>query len=215
MKGSFYTLAYAAILGTVCALLLTGVGWYTRPYRQANAEAEEKRNILVVLEVPFDPDTSSKDLVETFEREVNQEKHGSLTRYVYAENGEVRSIAVPFAGPGLWGPVKGFLSLQPDLRTIRGIAFHEQEETPGLGGEIAAACSCAPGGDWRTCPAKFRHQFKDRKIVDALGAPGIRVLREGGAKGQNEVDGITGATMTGEKVEAMLNAAIEEIVKEK
>ena len=50
--------------------------------------------------------------------------------------------------------------------------------------------------------------------MDASGKPGLRILRGGGARQQNEVDGITGATMTCEKVEAMLNVVIEDLSKE-
>jgi Na+-transporting NADH:ubiquinone oxidoreductase subunit C len=109
-------------------------------------------------------------------------------------------VAVPFAGQGLWGPIKGFLALKPDLKTIHGVTFHEQEETPGLGGEI--------GADW------FRDQFKGKSIEDAQGKRGIRIRRGGGATGPNEVDAITGATMTSERVEEMLNAAVARIAGE-
>ena len=114
-----------------------------------------------------------------------------------------RAVAVPFAGPGLWGPVEGFLALESDMRTIRGITFHKQEETPGLGGEIASA--------------SFTRQFEGKSIVDESGRPGIRILRAGAAppesKGANEVDGITGATTTCEKVQAMLNEIIARIAR--
>jgi Na+-transporting NADH:ubiquinone oxidoreductase subunit C len=109
-------------------------------------------------------------------------------------------VAVPFAGDGLWGPIRGFLALEADRRTIRGIAFHEQEETPGLGGEIAGEA--------------FRAQFRGKRIVAADGTPGIVIRRGKGAQAVNEVDGITGATMTCEKVQAMLNRLIARIAKE-
>ena len=44
--------------------------------------------------------------------------------------------------------------------------------------------------------------------------PGIRIVRDGASEA-NEVDAITGATMTCEKVEAMLNATIRRIMKER
>ena len=203
MKDSLYTLGYAAVLGLVCAVLLTGVGRFTRPYREANAKAEEVRNIVQVLGVAVDPGSTAKELVETFKKAVKEEDLGRLKAYVYTEAGsadKVLATAISFSGPGLWGPIRGFLALEPDLLTIRGITFHEQEETPGLGGEIAS--------DW------FRNQFKGKRIrCDSQ--PGIKVLR-GGQKSSSpcEVDGITGATGTCEKVEAMLNATIAQLVKE-
>jgi Na+-transporting NADH:ubiquinone oxidoreductase subunit C len=204
MRGSLYTLAYAAVLGAVCALLLTGAGQLTAPYREANAKAEQIRNILSVLDVPFGRSTSSQDLLKLFEKNVRREERAGLAWYAYVEAGrgqQVRARAFPFAGSGVWGPVKGFLSLEPDMRTIHGITFYQQEETPGLGGEIASA--------W------FREQFKGKFIEDDAGNPGIRILRGREASASNEVDGISGATMTCTRVEAILNGVIERIVEER
>ena len=134
MKQSLYTFTYAAVLGTVCALLLTGAGRFTASYREANAQAEKVRNILAVLEVPFEPRAASQELLAVFERYVLAEERGDLTLYLYVdpEAGQgLKAVAVPFAGQGLWGPIKGFLALKPDLKTIHGVTFYEQEETPG------------------------------------------------------------------------------------
>ncbi len=204
MKGSLYTLGYAAVLGSVCALLLTAAASFTEPYKTANKEAEEILNILTALRVPIVPGVSSEQLVEIFNANVRKESQGKQTIYVYSPQqvkGKQEAIAVLFSGPGLWGPIKGFLALESDRKTIRGITFYEQEETPGLGGEIVS--------DW------FRNQFAGKLIVDQAGKPGIIIGTSGGKAGQNQVDAITGATMTCDKVEAMLNAVIEKIVKEK
>ncbi len=217
MKGTLYTLVYSVALGTVCALLLTGVGRFTAPYRDANEQAEEVRNVLGVLGVPIETGASSQELLDIFKKTVGRpEQRGELELYWYRNADKVPlAVAVPFAGQGLWGPVEGYLALEPDLRTIRDITFHKQEETPGLGGEIAVVCVCSPGDDWRDCVARFRHQFKGKKIVDADGKPGIRVLRgRDNILQPNEVDGITGATMTGDKVESMLNVVIKRVIKE-
>jgi len=196
MKGSLYTLGYATVLGTVCALLLTGVGRWTAPGIEANEEAERVRHILGVLGVEVDEDASSQDLLAAYDEHVRREERGGLVFHVRKAGEGVR--AVPFSGPGLWGPIKGFLALKPDLRRIHGVTFYEQEETPGLGGEIASA--------------DFRKRFEKRSIEDADGNAGIRIVR-GEATAENEVHGITGATMTCQKVEAMLNEVIAKVVE--
>jgi Na+-transporting NADH:ubiquinone oxidoreductase subunit C len=204
VKGSVYTLCYAGVLGAVCALLLTAGASFTRPYKAANAKAEEFLNILAVLEVPFEDDASPKQLVEIFDTNVREEKRGGITFYEYSApqaKGQTQAIAVQFLGSGLWGPIKGFLAMEPDMKTIRGITFYEQEETPGLGGEI--------GSSW------FREQFVGKLIVDETGKVGI-IIRGGGEKtARNEVDAITGATMTCDKVEEILNKVIKIIAEEK
>lgn len=202
MKGSLYTLCYAAVLGTVCALLLTAAASFTKPYKDANKEAEEIVNILVALKVPLDADVSPSRLVEIFETNVHTDVQREKTIYVYSPpqaKGQPEAIAVRFSGPGLWGPIKGFLALESDIKTIRGITFYEQEETPGLGGEIVSS--------W------FREQFAGKTIVSQDGQAGI-VIRNNGSKLPNGVDGITGATMTCDKVQEMLNKVIKIIVEE-
>jgi len=202
MKGNVYTLCYSAVLGIVCALLLTAASNFTAPYKAANSQAEKIRNILTVLGIPLQPDTSAKELVEIFNANVYQQRLGEMTIYAYlrpgTQNKAAEAYAVEVSGQGLWGPIKGFLALESDMRTIRGITFHEQEETPGLGGEIASG--------------SFRKQFIGKSIVDGSGMPGL-VIHGTGNTERNKVDAITGATMTCDKVQAMLNRVIETIVK--
>ncbi len=200
MKGSLYTVSYAASLGIVCAGLLTGVGGFTRPYRVANEQAEKVRNILAVLEIPHDSGAGARELVGVFERTVREGTHEDLHFYVYVKDGKLTTAAFAFKGQGLWGPIEGFLALEPELATVRGVTFHKQEETPGLGGEI--------GSEW------FREQFRGKSIGE-VGAPGIRIKKGGGASGPSEVDAITGATMTCVKVEKMLSLIMARILRER
>lgn len=200
---STHTLIYAAVLGLVCAVLLTGVAEFTRPYAESNRAAERNRNIFGVLGVPYNKDAASDELVALFKKNVAKEKLGNLELFVYAPadvDPSEHCKAVEFAGPGLWGPIKGFLALDAEMKIVRGITFHEQAETPGLGAEIAAEA--------------FRSQFVGKRIEDAAGRPGIRIVRDG-ADAPNEVDAVTGATMTCDKVEAMLNDVIVRIIKER
>ena len=200
MKDSLHTLIFSAALGLVCALLLTGAAELTRDRQEANAEAKKIRNILAVLGVRFERGASSQELDAVYKQNVRPRKRGDLEMFEYVSGGKVQAVAIPFAGPGLWGPIEGYLSVTPDLKTIIGVTFHKQQETPGLGGEIAS-----PG---------FRNKFKGKAIEDGSGKPGI-IVRQGGAAGPNEVDAISGATMTCKKVEKMLSAVAERIVKER
>lgn len=203
MKGSVYTLSYAGVLGAVCALLLTAAASFTAPYKKANADAERNRNILNVLQVPYSAEVSAHELVKTFETNVHLEHLGELKIYRYIpprDSGKNETVAVAFEGPGLWGPIKGFLALGQDMKTIHGITFYEQEETPGLGGEIVSS--------W------FRKQFVGKLIVGEDGNPGI-IISSSGESAPNKVDAISGATMTCDKVQMILNDVIKSIIKEK
>ena len=201
MKGSLYALIYAAVLGSVCAMLLTAAAEVTAPYRQANAEAEEILNILLVLDVNLPPDTSAKQLKELFNNNIREKLQNDVESYVRFQpdaKEKILAVAFRFSGSGLWGPIKGFLALEPDMKTIRGITFYEQVETPTLGGEIATK--------W------FRDQFAGKSIVDGSGNVGI-IISSKGDPAPNKVDGISGATMTCDKVQMMLNKLIEKISK--
>ena len=126
-------------------------------------------------------------------------RHQSV--YLTKEGSDDPRVILPVHGKGLWSTMYGFVALHADdLNTIRAFAFYDHGETPGLGGEIVAA--------W------FRDQFVGKSIVDAAGSPGI-IISMGGEPAENKVDGISGATMTCDKLQAMLNEAIKSIVEEK
>ena len=198
MKDSnIYVIIFAAGLGITCALLLTAVAEVTETKREANKEAEKQRNIFTALGVPFDIKASAIELGEIYTDNIEEQKDGELEFFAYSPGGTVKALAFSVEGPGLWGPIKGFLALDPQKKKIKGLTFYVQEETPGLGGEIVTDA--------------FRDGFTGKSIYAADGTPGI-VIRTGiDGTVQNEVDGITGATMTCDKVQEMLNKAIEKI----
>jgi Na+-transporting NADH:ubiquinone oxidoreductase subunit C len=93
----------------------------------------------------------------------------------------------------LWGPIHGIVALLADLKTIKGITIIHQEETPGLGGRIAET--------------DFLDKFKAKKVF-----PRLIIQPPGKAVAENEVDGITGATLSCKAFEAILNSEIEKYV---
>lgn len=203
MRTDVRTVIFSAVFGTICALILTAVGRLTAPYRTVNEKAEEMRNYLAALDVPISQEALPSELIGVFDRNVQISTKGDLTLYAYIPEGktEPEAFAVPVSGMGLWGPVKGVLALQPDLTTIRGLRFYQQEETPGLGGEI--------GADW------FTAQFTGKKIVAADGKPSFKLIKKGEPGNENSVDAITGATMTSDRVETLLRDVAGKIATER
>jgi Na+-transporting NADH:ubiquinone oxidoreductase subunit C len=199
VNDSTKTLVFAAVLGLICSILLALASSFTQPYREANEEAEEKKNILQALSIPIEADADAKELLEVFKANVKIETLGEKTLYQYIPEGsaEAVALAVPCAGPGLWAPIKGIMALEPDMMTIRGIRFYQQEETPGLGGEI--------GAEW------FQEQFVEKKLVSASGEPGFRIVKPAAPLDDNSVHGITAATMTSDRVATMLDLLAKEI----
>jgi Na+-transporting NADH:ubiquinone oxidoreductase subunit C len=98
---------------------------------------------------------------------------------------ETGQVVLPIEGLGMWGTMYGFLSIDRDGRTIRGITFYDQKETPGLGGEIANP--------------RWQALWVGRHAYDANWEPKIEVIKGvGGPPDQypHRVDAISGATIT-------------------
>lgn len=205
MKDNIKVLIFAISLATACAVLLVAASSFTSPLRKANEEAEKVRNFLAALEIPMPEEVDSKQLLEIYEKNVKISDMGEMKAYKYipadSASAEPVAIAIAFDGAGVWGPIKGVIATEPDLTTIRGLRFYHQEETPGLGGEI--------GSD------KFLSQFVGKKIVGADGTPEFRVLKPGAQTDQNSVQGITGATMTSDRVTEILTELAKKISKER
>jgi Na+-transporting NADH:ubiquinone oxidoreductase subunit C len=115
---------------------------------------------------------------------------GEVTLPVYVfKNG---LLVIPIYGAGLWGPVWGYVAFQPDRRTIAGVYFDHESETPGLGAKIKDE-------------AWFREKFAGRQA--AFGQDPVFNLAKNAEAGgaANAVDAITGATMTSKGLNDALN----------
>lgn len=203
MNNNVYTICYAVAIGALCAGLLTGAAEFTAPYREANQRADAMRNILAVLEVPIGPRATADELTRVFEQRVREETLGPLTVHRLLGDdpeAEPELVAVDVVGPGLWGPIRGFVSLEPDWNTIRGVTFHDHQETPGLGAEISGE--------------SFREQFRGKRLFADDGTPGLRVVTSS-AQGPLEVDGISGATITCDRVADLMRNLAKQISEER
>jgi len=56
--------------------------------------------------------------------------------YLLMENDGISRIILPVHGKGLWSTMYGFIALDKDTTTVKGLTFYDHGETPGLGGEI-------------------------------------------------------------------------------
>ncbi len=102
------------------------------------------------------------------------------------EEGLLQTLILPIFGYGLWSTLYGFIALDGDLRTAKGIRFYEHAETPGLGGEV----------DNPTWLATWRGKV----LFDENWQPHIELIKgnvsDRTPDQQHKVDGLTGATMT-------------------
>jgi len=121
-----------------------------------------------------------------------------LERYsvVYLIHGEsgIDRIVLPVRGYGLWGTLYGYLALDGDGETIRGLAFYENKETPGLGGEVT-------NPNWRAL-------WPGVDAFDDDGMPAVQLVKtrspEGSVAASHEVDALSGATLTTRGVQNLI-----------
>ncbi|PQO36245.1 Na(+)-translocating NADH-quinone reductase subunit C [Bremerella cremea] len=101
--------------------------------------------------------------------------------YVIEDDGELHGVVLPIYGKGLWSTMYGFLALDADLMTAKGITFYKQGETPGLGGEVDNP--------------KWKALWPGKKLRSPDGEVLIHVVK-GQGTGDEQVDGLSGATIT-------------------
>ena len=110
--------------------------------------------------------------------------------YIVKSGDDIDQVILPVYGKGLWSTMRGFLALDPDGSTVRGLRFYEHAETPGLGDQIDK-----PG--WRAL-------WAGKQVFGADDSPRIEVVRglvdPASADAIHQVDGISGATLTGRGV---------------
>lgn len=104
-------------------------------------------------------------------------------------DGSFESIVLPVSGYGLWGIMYGYLALEGDGSTVRGIGFYDHKETPGLGGEIN-------NPSWQA-------QWPGKQVYGDNSDVIFQVVK-GSGEGNNQVDGLSGATLTSRGVQNMI-----------
>ncbi len=110
--------------------------------------------------------------------------------FLLRRNQTLELIVLPVRGVGYQSMLYAYLALSGDANRITGLTFYEHGETPGLGARIADP-------NWQAL-------WPGKKLADENGNVRISVVR-GLAKGPFEVDGISGATRTGNGVSNMLH----------
>jgi Na+-transporting NADH:ubiquinone oxidoreductase subunit C len=196
MKNKIYfPIIYMFIVTAFFSSVLIGFSKLTRKKVEANEKIAFEKAVVSVLPVSIDMDSvTSAEIHKAFTEKITQPVSGAGA-YVLEVDGQIKGYAVPVSGKGFWAPIKGIVGIGADRKTLIGIAFYEQNETPGLGAEI-------------TKP-EFCDQFKiqNNKVI-ADDKKCIRIVRAGTELGENEVYAVTGATQTSVRLEKLLNDGI-------
>jgi Na+-transporting NADH:ubiquinone oxidoreductase subunit C len=223
MSDQMKTIVFAFVLCLVCSTLLTAASTRLQPLQAKNIQTDRKKNILMAISLI---DSNRKYKNNEIDRLYNENiykyfidqtgtiidlttpsdttREDLLPVYLAMDNTKkIRSYIIPVESRGLWGKIYGYLALKDDGATIIGFAVYKHSETPGLGGEIE--------NRW------FQKNFVGKKIVDQNNdfmsisiAKGRAADQVSGEKLPNYVDGISGATLTGQ----YLTRGLSEILSE-
>lgn len=226
-KEDLKVILFAAVVCIICSLVLSATATVLKDKQDVAVELDRKMNVLKafgVKTVDADGKKITKDEVDryftqniseiyvskdtgeivenpdaaTLKKESKERTHEARTLlplYVWKDEGVATKYAFPTSGMGLWSIVNGYIALDRDLATIIGVTFYKHGETPGLGGEVSA--------DW------FMNQFAGKTIFANGSLVQLEVVKGQAPEGSNhQVDGMSGATMTGNGLNIFMNRDI-------
>ena len=222
-----YTFMFAVGMVIVVAVVLSFLATSLKPMQSLNVKQEKMQNILNTVvgdsipvdgkKVPLTRELASEKFNEYI---VNQYALNSKGENVESKNAfdiklanEIKKpvdeqvfplyeanyeginyYVIPLRGSGLWDAIWGYVAIKEDLNTIEGVIFDHKGETAGLGAEITT--------DW------FQNSFENEKIKNEQGdIVGVEVKKGyggGNDKSDNQVNAISGATITGNGVTKMM-----------
>ena len=211
VNSNAYIIIYSVVMVVLVAVLLAVTSLSLQERQGENILNEKKQQIVKAL--GEDPTTAVyADVVAeaTMLNKDGQAIEGKTDADIFAALGDLTAsfaageypvfkatngcVVIPVYGAGLWGPIWGYVALEPDMNTVKGIVMDHAGETPGLGAEITTS--------------KVQDMFKGKTIFE--GAEFVSVaMRKGGATNNHEVDAISGGTKTCDGVNAMLKTSIE------
>ena len=199
MRSNFYVLSFMAGITIVLGFLLSFSAASLKDKQDFNIEIDIKKNILSSLNIPTDQSEklTQSDIQKIYDEEITtlnidengmKSEDGALRVYIAMDGVKPTGYSIPISGKGLWSTIYGYIALEPDGKTVKGITFYKHGETPGLGGELEK--------EW------FTSNYKGKKIYnEEEELVSIEIVK--GQVNQNDlnaihqVDGISGSTLTG------------------
>jgi len=217
-QSNLYIIMYSAILTVVCGGLLAFASQALKPLQDANVELERKKNILsTVMTLQEESNVEEiynariRELVIDFNGNVVDKKAADVNIAVEykkkpeerllpvfeflseADASKVENAVLPVFGFGLWNTISGYVALEADFNTIKGVNYAHVGETPGLGARISSA--------------EIQDRFKGKQIFEGDNLVSVAMQKGEGldyGSDPHKVDGMSGATLTAKGVNNML-----------
>lgn len=175
-----------AIAGLISGIAIIAIYESTLPTITANKARELREAVFKVL-----PGVSQMQQLVYRDGELvaaeQLEKDEQAVYGGYDLEGDFVGYAIPAAGPGFQDTIGLLYGFTPEDKLVLGMEVLESRETPGLGDKI----------------------YKDADFVGAFGAlsiePEIVAVKKGTKSKPNEIDAITGATISSKAVVRIIN----------
>ncbi len=191
---AYFSVVYMFCLTAFFSTIVIGFTRVTVERVDANEKLAFEKAVLSVLPELYEEGLSGMEMHRRFTDSVTEPDDSTGTAYTFRKNGQIFAYILPVSGQGFWAPIRGVIGVSAEKKTITGAAFYQQNETPGLGAEIAK-------------PA-FTRQFAGRVI--ATGNAPINIKRPGTELGESDVHAVTGATQTSTRLEKLINDGLNE-----
>lgn len=132
-------------------------------------------------------------IVEPHTVSVEKEQRGIVYTIYEASypDGKLAGWVAKSSGQGYADKIELLIGFSPSVDTLTGIFILDQKETPGLGNKIITL-------DWR-------QQFSNLKTLQPI------EVTKGGGSDPNQVDAITGATISSRSVTRIVNNAVADL----
>ena len=225
-QSNLYIIGFTIALTIVVGGLLSSASQILGPAQKKSIELDTKTNILsAVMEISKDDDVLGiydkriKSLVVNASGQVvDKDKKGNpmiaenvnilknfklnvqdrdypVFKFISAtDTTKVEAYIFPVYGNGLWDKIWGFVAMEGNMNEIKGISMSHKAETPGLGQRIDTK--------------EVQNRFVGQQIYNESGEF-VSVTMVKGEKGlpldKHHVDGMSGATLTGNGVNTMLH----------
>jgi Na+-transporting NADH:ubiquinone oxidoreductase subunit C len=190
----WFPVVYMFVMTAFFSSIVIGFSQFTSDRVEANEYLAFEKAVLAVLPGLLDTTEGRVQLHRKFVERIGDPNEQSGGACTLKEAGKIIAYALPISGQGFWAPIKGVIGIEADRQTITGIAFYEQNETPGLGAQITKDA--------------FRIQFNG-KVISLTGKP-LNIKRPSDVLGKSDVYAVTGATQTSTRLEKIINDSLKD-----
>lgn len=223
-----YVLGFSVVVCVVMSAALALTATALKPLQAASAEFDRQKNVMIAAGLVRPGDTRSRpELEQLYQQRVTEtviekatgkpaegitpkdyaamkeqeQKRYAVVATTRGDDGKLGAIVLPVSGKGLWSTIRGYLALEGDANTVRGITFYSHGETPGLGGEVE-------NPTWTA-------QWEGKHILAEDGNLFSIVVKKGKVdptvpkEERHYVDGLSGATITSNGVTKFVRADLE------